>query len=131
MFRHANCKYAGVNYRLAVLLSALLATAAAHADTENVRKGLSQLEFRPAAGASGGATRSQLHSERQGMFRHIDFDGDGFVSKAEAAGFATATLGFDRADRNRDGKLSFAEYDSIFAPPRPAKKRMVRAKKKN
>ncbi len=55
------------------------------------------------------------------MFRHFDIDGDGFVSKAEAAGHASVTLGFDRADRNRDGKLSFAEYDSIYSP-RPAKK---------
>lgn len=121
MFRHAYCKCADVNYRLAGLLIALIPATAAHADTENVRKGHAQLEFRPAASASAGATRPQLYSERQGMFRHMDFDGDGFVSKAEAAGFATVTLGFDRADRNRDGKLSFAEYDSIFAP-RPARK---------
>jgi hypothetical protein len=52
----------------------------------------------------------------------LDIDGDGFVSKAEAAGNATVTLGFDRADRNRDGKLSFAEYDSIGKPRASAKK---------
>lgn len=61
------------------------------------------------------------------MFRHLDIDGDGFVSKAEAAGNAPATLGFDRADRNRDGKLSFAEYDSI-GKPRPATKKVARGK---
>jgi hypothetical protein len=35
-------------------------------------------------------------------------------------------VGFDRADRNRDGKLSFAEYDSI-GKPRPARKKAARA----
>jgi hypothetical protein len=37
------------------------------------------------------------------------------------------TLGFDRADRNRDGKLSFAEYDSI-GKPRPARKNVAKGK---
>ena len=105
---------------------ALFASASAHADTTNVKKGQSQLHFRKAeTNASGGATASRppVYSEKQAMFRQLDIDGDGFVSKAEAAGNATATLGFDRADRNRDGKLSFAEYDSIGRPPAPAKKK--------
>ena len=59
------------------------------------------------------------------MFRYLDIDGDSFVSKAEAAGNEKATLGFDRADRNRDGKLSFAEYDSI-GKPRPARKKVAK-----
>jgi hypothetical protein len=68
-----------------------------------------------------------VYSEKQAMFRQLDIDGDGFVSKAEAAGHATATLGFDRADRNRDGKLSFSEYDSI-GKPQPATKKKQQAK---
>ena len=48
-----------------------------------------------------------LGSEKEAMFRALDIDGDGFVSKAEAAGYDRVTLGFDRADRNRDGKLHF------------------------
>jgi EF hand domain-containing protein len=110
--------------RIVVFLTLSLA-AGAHADTGNVRKGSSYLEFRTAnaASASGGATASRppAASEKGAMFRHLDIDGDGRVSKAEAAGNAAATLGFDRADRNRDGKLSFAEYDSI-GKPRPARK---------
>jgi hypothetical protein len=106
-----------------LLLGTALVAAAAHADTANTKK--NQLEFRtpPQAGASsGGSTADQpsLGNEKEAMFRQLDIDGDGFVSKAEAAGNAPATLGFDRADRNRDGKLSFAEYDSI-GKPRPAK----------
>jgi hypothetical protein len=103
--------------------------AAVHADTANVRRGQSQLDFRTAStSASGGATASRqvIASEREAMFRHLDIDGDGLVSKAEAAGNSFATLGFDRADRNRDGKLSFAEYDSI-GKPRPVAKKQARA----
>lgn len=79
--------------------------------------------------ASGGTTAPRDSSARDPAadpakdqaFRTLDIDGDGFVSKAEAAGNAFATLGFDRADRNRDGRLSFKEYDSI-GKPRPQKK---------
>lgn len=108
---------------------ALFACVSAHADTDNVKKGQSQLHYRKAESASGGATASRppVYSEKQAMFRQLDIDGDGFVSKAEAAGNATATLGFDRADRNRDGKLSFEEYDSI-GKPQPAAKKKQQAK---
>jgi hypothetical protein len=124
--------------RTAVALSLLSLAAAAYADTENVRKGQSQLQFRPAAtrtnnGADGGASsgssarRAPDAAEKEAMFRYLDIDGDGFVSKAEAAGNEKATVGFDRADRNHDGKLSFAEYDSI-GKPRPPKRNVARAK---
>jgi hypothetical protein len=115
--------------RFALAFFLLSFAAAAHADTANVKKGHSQLQFRTAAdGASAGATASAAPSasEKDAMFRRLDLDGDGFVSKAEAAGNAPATLGFDRADRNRDGKLSFGEYDSI-GKPRTAKKSVARS----
>ncbi len=110
--------------RTAIALSCLLAVAAAHADPTNVREGQSQLRFLPAAAsASGGATaRQPASSDKDEMFRRLDIDGDGFVSKAEAAGHEALTVGFDRADRNRDGKLSFAEYESI-GKARPARKK--------
>ena len=110
--------------RLFALIVCTLAAAAAYADTENVKKGNAQLEFRKTdSGASGGATapKPDTASEKMLMFRALDIDGDGFISKAEAAGNAPVTIGFDRADRNRDGKLTFAEYDSI-GKPRPQKK---------
>jgi hypothetical protein len=117
--------------RIAVALSLLSLGAVAYADTANVRKGHSQLQFRPVAtrnegGASAGASarRAPDASEKEAMFRYLDIDGDGFVSKAEAAGHEKVTLGFDRADRNRDGKLSFKEFDSI-GKPQPAKKKSV------
>ena len=117
-----------------VVLYLLSLPAAAYADTENVRKWQSQVEFRSAAvktdGDAGGgstATRPAPASEKQATFRALDLDGDGLVSKAEAAGHEKVTLGFDRADRNRDGKLSFAEYDSI-GKPRPARKNVAKGK---
>jgi hypothetical protein len=115
--------------RVAFVVSMLSLACAAHADTENVRKG-HQLQFLPVATASAGSSAAArpTYSERHGMFRHLDIDGDGFVSKAEAAGFARVTLGFDRADRNRDGKLSFAEYDSIGAA-KPAARKVAKAAK--
>ena len=113
--------------RIALALSMLSLACAAYADSENARKG-HQLQFRPVSTASAGSTAARpTYSERHGMFRHLDIDGDGFVSKAEAAGFATVTLGFDRADRNRDGKLSFSEYDSI-GTAKPAAKKVAKAK---
>jgi len=48
-------------------------------------------------------------------FEKLDFDRDGRVSLAEAAGNADLIKGFDRADRNRDGKLTRREYDALLA----------------
>jgi Ca2+-binding EF-hand superfamily protein len=48
--------------------------------------------------------------ELEQQFRALDLDGDGYVSAAEAAGFGDIVTRFDKADRNRDGKLSPAEY---------------------
>ena len=118
----------------AVVLCLLSLAAAAYADTENVRKWETQVQFRSAAAkpdesACGGSTASRPPpgSETEAMFRALDIDGDGGGAKAEAAGHEKVTLGFDRADRNRDGKLSFAEYDSI-GKPRPARKNVAKGK---
>jgi opacity protein-like surface antigen len=92
-----------------LLLSASLAlamSAAYAADTPKSRKSAKEQS------ASSGATAPR-DPEKDKAFHELDLDGDGKVSKAEAAGHAAVTLGFDRADRNKDGKLSFAEYDSI------------------
>lgn len=120
-------------HRLIAALTLLAISGSIQADTDNVRQWQSQVQFRPVAGnASGGSTapRPPAPSDKQEVFRYLDFDGDGFVSKAEAAGNAQVTVGFDRADRNKDGKLSRAEYDTIGKPaPRKAKKRPALAKK--
>ena len=68
------------------------------------------------AGA-GAPSEVVLDSVSEQRFRALDIDGDGAISKAEAAGNADLVKGFDRADRSpRDGKLSRAEYDSVGKP---------------
>src|SRR5256885_5484427 len=46
-------------------------------------------------------------------FRSLDLNGDGFVSLSEAAGDEVVVTRFDRADRNKDGKLSRKEFANL------------------
>lgn len=64
-----------------------------------------------APASSGQASASTGNKDEQ--FKALDVDGDGQVSKAEAAGHADVVTGFDRADRNKDGKLSRAEFERL------------------
>jgi hypothetical protein len=68
--------------------------------------------------AAAEISRYQIEEE----FRALDLNGDGYVSAAEAAGFRDVVIRFDRADRNRDGKLSRAEYARLksMKPPSSA-----------
>lgn len=99
MYGHASCS--GLRMRLAVYAFCLLLSTPALADTANVAKASELLDFsiKPAQGP-----------EREAGLNALDIDGDGQVSKAEAAGNAEVTRGFDRADRNRNGKISTAEW---------------------
>lgn len=65
--------------------------------------------------SSAGASQSSpaMSVEKEQAFKALDLDGDGDISKAEAAGHADVVTGFDRADRNHDGKLSRAEYQEL------------------
>lgn len=67
--------------------------------------------------AAGGA--SAPAPLRNGSFEGLDLNGDKRISLAEAAGHNDVVLRFDRADRNRDGKLTKAEYDRVEKLPEP------------
>ena len=59
-------------------------------------------------------------------FDALDLDGDGYVSLAEAAGDPVIVTRFDRADRDRDGKLSRKEFANL----KKVKVRIAGTKKK-
>ena len=46
-------------------------------------------------------------------FDTLDLNGDGYVSLSEAAGHEIVVTRFDRADRNKDGKLSRREFANL------------------
>ena len=81
-----------------------LFTLPVYPDSANVAKATSVLDFRLVKPATAAAAPAEAFPGA------LDVDGDGQVSKAEAAGHAEVTLGFDRADRNRNGKVSTAEW---------------------
>jgi EF hand len=80
----------------------LLAPLPAWADSANVAKASRLLDF-------GIARLADPAGEEAGL-KALDIDRDGQVSRAEAAGNAEVTLAFDRADRNRNGRISPAEW---------------------
>ena len=71
----------------------------------------------PSQSAAGGA--SAPAPLRNGSFEGLDLNRDGRISLAEAAGHNDVVLRFDRADRNRDGKLTRTEFDRVEKLPPP------------
>lgn len=59
------------------------------------------------------------------LFEALDLNGDGFVTLSEAAGNEVVVTRFDRADRDRDGKLTPKE----FARLKTIKVRVAKSKK--
>jgi hypothetical protein len=66
--------------------------------------------------SSAGASSPVQDGQKERAFKKLDLDGDGSVSKAEAAGNEKLMNGFDEADKDRDGKLTRAEYDNLGKP---------------
>jgi hypothetical protein len=66
--------------------------------------------------SSVGASRPSLPESKKDRFDALDLDGDGKLSLAEAAGHEQIVVHFDKADRNRDGRLTQAEFDNLGKP---------------
>lgn len=50
---------------------------------------------------------------RLDVFRKLDTNGDAQLTGAEAAKRREVAAGFKQADKDRDGRLSFAEFETI------------------
>jgi hypothetical protein len=86
--------------------------------------------FEPRAheSAAAGSTGEPVFSEKAGTMPSLDLNGDGRLSLAEAAGNADIVTKFERADRNKDGKLTQAEFDRLekLRPAKPTDPAAVR-----
>lgn len=92
--------------------------------------GVGRERISAAAGATGGEEVGPEPPAPR-SFAALDADGDGGLSLAEAAGHADIVARFERADRNRDGRLSRAELERLakLRPPRapkPVSREMMR-----
>jgi len=98
-----------VKAALALAAVFFLVIQAAHGEPAKKKKAPS------ASTGSSAPSSAVLRAEQDKAFRALDLDGDGKISIAEAAGNAPLVTRFDRADRNRDGKLDRKEYDRLVA----------------
>jgi hypothetical protein len=80
--------------------------------------------------AAGGTAAEPAVGADPSTLKALDLNGDGRVSLAEAAGYAEVVTRFERADRNKDGKLTQAEFDRLAKlPERKARKKPQRRQK--
>lgn len=115
MWRHESCDAKPAMHKSS-LLAALLCLAMGAAPALAEKKAARSKKHPPgaSAGASAPARAPTLTLGQERYFRALDLDGDGRVSKAEAAGFADVVNGFDRADRSHDGRLSQTEFRALI-----------------
>jgi hypothetical protein len=51
--------------------------------------------------------------DRPETFRMLDKDQDGYISRAEAAAHPEVAANFDKADGDKDGRLSLDEFQKV------------------
>jgi hypothetical protein len=69
-----------------------------------------------ASAAAGGTAESEAEPDPSSL-RSLDLNGDGRLSLAEAAGYSEIVTRFERADRNKDGRLTQREFDRLAKLP--------------
>lgn len=78
--------------------------------------------------AAGGASAPEppfVDEQKGSSVQDLDIDGDGKLSLAEAAGHGHIVRRFERADRNKDGKLTQAEFTRLAKLPPPKARKPV------
>jgi hypothetical protein len=78
------------------------------AQTQQQMQQRNEVQARSGQSAAGGATAS---NPDQPGFGIADHNKDGFVDKSEARVVPGLSANFERADRNRDGKLDAGEFE--------------------
>ena len=73
--------------------------------------------------AAGSTAEAEKPERKPGSLNALDVNGDGKLSLAEVAGNAEIVTRFERADRDKDGKLTQAEFERLatLTPPKPRK----------
>ena len=71
------------------------------------------------ASAAAGGTNGGNGERDPSSLSSLDLNGDGKLSLAEAAGHPQIVTRFDRADRNKDGKLTEREFERLAKLPEP------------
>ena len=66
-----------------------------------------------ASATPGRAAEPLPPQDRPAAFQKLDTDKDGFISRQEAAAQPEVAANFEEADRNRDGRLSLEEFESV------------------
>lgn len=65
----------------------------------------------PSSGASPTQSAPAAQDQVPPMFKQLDTNHDGYITKAEAVRSADVTARFAQLDSNHDGKISVAEYN--------------------
>jgi EF hand domain-containing protein len=107
----------GVVAGLVLSLSVALVVVVAGNGTNN--PGVMRVSGESAAGGASAPLSRPSSSSEHSAFDGLDIDGDGKLSLAEAAGYGDIVTRFHRLDRNKDGKLTKAEFDRLAKLPPP------------
>jgi hypothetical protein len=123
---HASCGGPAVSPRVStafgVLAGVVLALTIAFVIAIAVNGGDDTGMAQSAESAASGASAPLARGPADSPFDGLDVNGDGKLSLAEAAGSGDIVTRFHRVDRNKDGRLTKAEFDRLAKLP-PAKER--------